>query len=420
MICAELGPGLVALALGQVTPAEATEAEAHLATCAACRTELAELRRVLAGARAVRAPEPSADAEERLLAAVRAERGTPAPSMAGRPRSRILALLVPVAAAAAVLVALLTADGVEPARVIDGEGLLHPAAAEPAEPGKAIRGDFAFAAGDEIEAGRAPFTARLDLTPGTARPDGPPAGRLELRLAPGARVARLPSGDLRLVAGTVEVSAGPLALPFSVHAPPGRATIRGTRFTAATAEGRLVVVVAAGSVELAREGGPSETLAAGEEGLVDAERLLRRKADGRRGGDRLLTPRVTLTASPRGRPPALRAAMRPGACGAVTILPFDDSEPRFLLRLTGDDGQVRDVKIQRIMLAKDPPGAGARTWRLTEDAPYEIEIDASTLGLAPGRYEAGLRYIAYRARSDGALWLGVAESDTVPFEVPGK
>ena len=51
---------------------------------------------------------------------------------------------------------------------------------------------------------------------------------------------------------------------------------------------------------------------------------------------------------------------------------------------------------------------------------YEVEIDASTLGLAPGRYEAGLRYIAYRARSDGAEWLGVAESDTVPFEVPPK
>jgi hypothetical protein len=420
MICAELGPDLVALALGQIGPAEAAEAEAHLAACAACSAELAATRRVLTGSRAVRAPEPSADAEERLLAAVRAERGTPAPSLAGRRRSRLLALLIPVAAAAAVVVAIVTADGVEPARVIDGEGLLHQADAETAEPGKAIRGDFAFASGDEIEAGRAPFTARLDLAPGTARPDGPPPGRLELRLAPGARVARLPSGDVRLVAGAIEVSAGPLAAPFSVHAPPGRATIRGTRFTAATAEGRLVVVVAEGSVELGREDGPSETFGPGEEGLVDAERLLRRAADGRRGGDGFLTPRVTLTAAPRGRPPALRASMRPGACGAVTILPFDDSEPRFLLRLTGSDGQVRDVKIQRGMLASDPPGAGARTWRLTEAAPYEIEIDASTLGLAPGRYEAGLRYIAYRARSDGAEWLGVAESDTVPFEVPPK
>src|SRR5262245_58936498 len=270
MICAELGPGLVALALGQMDPAEATEAEAHLATCAACRAELAELRRVLTGARAVRAPEPSADAEERLLAAVRAERGTPSPSQAGRPRSRVLALLVPLAAAAAVMVAILTADGVEPARVVDGEGLLHPAAAGPAEPGKAIRGDFAFAAGDEIEAGRATFTARFDLSPGTTGPHGPPPGRLEPPLPPGPRVARLPSGDVRLVAGTIEVSAGSLAAPFSVHAPPGRATIHGTRFTAATAEGRLVVVVLEGRIELAREGGPSETFAAGEEGLVDA------------------------------------------------------------------------------------------------------------------------------------------------------
>ena len=420
MICAERGEDFVALALGQLDPAEAAETEAHLASCAACRAEFAATRRVLSGARAVAAPEPAADAEQRLLAAIRAERGTPAPSAAGRPRARMIALLVPLAAAAAMLVAILSSDGAEPARVVDGEGLLHSAEAAPADPGKAIRGDFTFAAGDEIEAGRVPFTARLDLAPGAAREGGPPPGRLELRLAPGARVARLPSGGVRLVAGAVEVSAGPLAEPFGVHAAPGRATIRGTRFTAATAEGRFVVVVSEGSVELARDGGPAETLGPGEEGLVDAERLLRRAADGRRGGDGFLTPRVTLTAAPRGRPPAFRASMRPGTCGAVTILPFDDSEPRFLLRLTGDDGQVRDVKIVRGMLAADPPGAGARTWRLTEATPYEIEIDASTLGLAPGRYEAGLRYIAYRARSDGAEWLGVAESDTVPFEVPPK
>src|SRR5262245_58587812 len=98
MICAELGPGLVALALGQAEPAEAKEAEAHLATCAACRTELAATRRLLAGARDVAAPEPAAGAEERLLAAVRAEVGAPAPSTAGRPRARLYAMLVPAAA----------------------------------------------------------------------------------------------------------------------------------------------------------------------------------------------------------------------------------------------------------------------------------------------------------------------------------
>jgi ferric-dicitrate binding protein FerR (iron transport regulator) len=420
MTCAELGEDLVALALGQLAPAEATQAGTHLAGCAACRAELAAARRVFDRARAAPLPEPSAGAEERLLAAFRADRAAPAPPTPARRPSRILLMFVPLAAAAAVLVAILATDGVRPARVVDGEGLLHPAASAQSAPGEVIRGSFAFEAGDEIEAGRTPFTARLSLAPGAAPAGALPAGSLELRLAPGARIARLPSGDVRLVAGTVDVAAGPLAAPFSVHAPPGRATIRGTRFTAATAEGRLVVVVAEGSVELSREAGPTEELGAGEEGLVDAERLLRRAADGRRGGDGFLTPRVTLAAGAGGRPQVLAVSMRPGACGAVTILPFDDSEPRFLLRLTGDDGQVRDVKIQRGMLAGEPPGDGARTWRLTEASPYEIAIDASTLGLAPGRYEAGLRYIAYRARSDGAEWLGVAESDSVPFEVPPK
>ena len=420
MICAEMGPVLVALALGQAEPAEAAEAEAHLATCAACRAELAAARRLFGCARAEAAPEPSAGAEERLLAAVRAEKGAPGPSAAGRPRARLVAMLFPVAAAASVLIAILATDGLERPRVVDGEGFLHPAASEPADPGKSISGVFTFEPGDEIEAGRHPFTARLDLPPGAAREDAPPAGRLELRLAPGARIERLPSGDVRLVAGAVEVSAGPLASPFSVHAPPGHATIAGTRFTATTAEGRLVIVVSEGTVELGRRDGPAEMFGAGEEGLVDAERLLRRKADGRRGGDGFLTPRIALTANSAARRGVLLATIRPGACGAMTILPFDDSEPRFLLRLKGDDGRERDVKIQRGTLAADPPGAGARTWRLTEAAPYEIAIDASTLGLAPGRYEAGLRYIAYRARSDGAEWLGVAESDTVPFEVPPK
>lgn len=420
MTCAELGPDLVALALGQISPAEATEAEAHLAQCAPCRSELADFRRVLTGAQALPQPEPSAGAEERLLAAFRAERDAPAPEPAARRPSKAVWMLFPLAAAAAVLVAILATDGREPAHVIDGEGFLHPAATAQTGPGEVIRSSFAFEAGDEIEAGRTPFAARLSLPPGAAVAGALPPGSLELRLAPGARVARLASGDMRLVAGTVDVAAGPLANPFSVHAPPGVATIHGTRFTAATAEGRLVIVVADGAVELSREGGPSETFRAGEEGLVDAERLLRRKADGRRGGDGFLTPRISLSAGAAGRRAVLSASIRPGACGAVTILPFDDSEPRFLLRLTGDDGQVRDVKIQRGMLAAEPPGAGARTWRVTDATPYEVAIDTSTLGLAPGRYEAGLRYIAYRARSDGAEWLGVAESDTVPFEVPPK
>jgi anti-sigma factor RsiW len=420
MICAELGQDLVALALGQLSPAEAAQAEAHLAACAACRTELAAARRVLAHAQSLPAPEPSAGAEERLLAAFRAEHAASAPPPPARRAARAAWMFVPLAAAAAMLVAILATDGREPARVVDGEGLLHPAASPHTGPGEVIRGAFAFESGDEIEAGRTPFTARLALSPGAPAEGAAAPGSLELRLAPGARIARLRSGDVRLVAGTVDVAAGPLASPFSVHAPPGRATIRGTRFTASTAEGRLVVVVAEGSVELARDAGPSEALAAGEEGLVDAERLLRRAADGRRGGDGFLTPRVALSAGAPGRPAVLVASIRPGTCGAVTILPFDDSEPRFLLRLTGDDGRVRDVKIQRGMLAGDPPGGGARTWRLTEASPYEIAIDPSTLGLAPGRYEAGLRYIAYRARSDGAEWLGVAESDAVPFEVPPR
>lgn len=438
MNCADLGPDLVALALGQLPAAEAAPVEAHVASCAPCRAELEANRRLLAAARDVAGAGPSASAEERLLAAFRAERdaapggGDVAPPPAPRRATRVLSFVLPLAAAAAVLVAVVVTSRDRPAFVVDGEGILHADldGASGAR-GVVVRGEFAFAEGAAIEAGRTPFTVRLSLA--AARPAVPAGdrepGRVDLNVLPAARIRRTGANQIDLLGGAVEVSAGPLAEPFTVRAANGdlTAVVRGTRFVATTADGRLVVVVREGKVELGRRGGPSEMLGAGEQGLVDAERLLRRPADARATGDTLLTPRARLRSevAPEphpGQPPSagLHAWLEVGDGGPVSILPFDDSEPRFLLRLKGDDGRVREVKLQRSMLLATPPGAGTRVWRLEPGRSYDLSIDRSALGLAPGRYEASLRYMSYRGAEGGAEWLGVAESDPVPIEVPAK
>ena len=433
MICTDIGEDLVALALGQLPADAAARVEAHLAACAPCLAEMTATRSLVGLARAVPMAAPSAGAEERLLAAVRADRhhdvahDVPPPVAKPRRVSRALSMFLPLAAAASVLVAMVLTARERPVQVIDGEGFLYSCGDE-ALPGRALGrslAEFRFRDGDEIASGSAALCVRLTLAAGTATSSAtePAAGSVELTLAPGARVVRRAPYDVELVAGSIDVAAGPLATPFVVHAPPGYAAVRGTRFSATTSEQRLVVSVREGSVEIGVKGAANTVLSAGQEGLVDADRLLTRPRDGRRAGQGFLTPIARLRPIPAPNASGqerLRASLDVGEGGPVSILPFDDSEPRFLLRLKGDDGREREVKLQRAMLVAAPPVSGGRTWRLTQDHGYELVIEPGALGVVPGRYEARLRYMSYRARSDGAEWLGVAESDPVSIEVPAK
>jgi outer membrane protein assembly factor BamB len=85
-----------AAALGAVEPAELAELERHAAECPDCRAELERARRVLAALESAPPPVPQGLAD-RIAAAGRAEIGSP--SLA----RRILKLLAPAAAAAAVV-----------------------------------------------------------------------------------------------------------------------------------------------------------------------------------------------------------------------------------------------------------------------------------------------------------------------------
>jgi ferric-dicitrate binding protein FerR (iron transport regulator) len=435
MTCEQLGPDVVALALGALDADQAARIEAHLKTCAPCRAERDAATSLVAASRAAPAASPSPESLDRLLVAFRAERGVaappapahaevPPPTAMPRRRSRVLTIALPLAAAACVVVAVLLRAPDDRAQVFAGKGHFV-ASGSPPDAGLVLgggSGEFAFAAGDEISSGTGPLSVRIELDPGAraAAASATAPGRVEITLQPGARVVRRGTSDLDLVAGTIEVAAGSLAKPLTILAGRAYAAVKGTRFVVSTTEKRLVVTVTEGTVVLGRDGAASETLTAGEEGLVDSERLLERRTDGRRPGEGFLTPRATLAAETSGAPekPSLRVKLEAGDGGAVSILPFEDSEPRFLLRLKGDDGREREVKLQRAMLAASPPAVAGRTWRLDASAAYELTVEPAALGVAPGRYEAIVRYMSYRARSDGAEWLGVVESAPVSFEVP--
>src|SRR3989454_3793256 len=88
---------------GEVTPAEQTALEAHLASCNACRTTLEELRRVVTNARALDNRPPAAD----LWPTVAARIGLSSRWLA-RPVVRRFSFTVPQLAAASVVLALLS------------------------------------------------------------------------------------------------------------------------------------------------------------------------------------------------------------------------------------------------------------------------------------------------------------------------
>lgn len=433
MTCAELGPDLVAHALGQCSAEEAGQVETHVAACAACRTELVATRALLGAGRA--APQPGRSAQDqaageaRLLTAFREEtsgshapRDVPQPAAPRRRTARILAMLVPVAAAATLLVAVLATSRDKPVLVLEGEGILRPDEGRMrSAPDVVVRSEFAFGCGDELRAAAAPVTVRLTLRPGAetspAEKGRPAPGLVELKLLPGACVRRNETNAVELSAGMVELAAGPLAEPFRIDAGPCSAAIRGTRLTATVTAARLVVIVREGLVELARAGAQPLTLRAGEQGLADTTRMLKGPADARTNGDAFLAPRVELVAGPA--PLAFEARLSPGPGGPVAIPAFEDHEPRFLLHVLDAAGCVREIKLLRTMVTSLPP-AGSRegTWSLTSGAPCRLGFSLAGIELPPGACEATIRYMSYRPRADA--WLGVVESDPLAFEVPAK
>jgi len=432
---------LVAAALGELPADAASRLDVHVATCAACRAELAATKRLFEASRAAPEEAPAADGEARLLAAFRAERAgapveLPAPATRRRSLSRTLAMFVPLAAAAGVFVAIVLSSRGERAELLRGDGEFLPGG-ESGDASALVGAEgapsFRFAVGDEIVGGPGGLAVRLALAPreGAASTNGVAPGRVELTLRSGARVRRAGASDVELVAGILDVAAGPLGRTFTVRGGGGAefAVIKGTRFVATSAEDRLVVVVREGAVELGRVDrlsgavGPSETLAAGEQGLVDPRRLLRRpadaRADGRDDGDAFLAPRAELVRGPA--PLEFAATLSVGDGGPVSIVALDDAYPNFVVRVRAKDAPDREIKLQRAMLTSPTPSAGpAGAWRLAADAPYRIAFSLAGIGLPAGRYDASIRYMSYRRHGDGAEWLGVAESGRTEFEVPAK
>jgi hypothetical protein len=337
-------------------------------------------------------------------------------------------MFAPLAAAAAVFFAMVAASRTYRVELLDGEGEHLPSGEVAAAPVRATTGldrpgkpTFQFGAGDEVMSGAGELAIRLALRARDAKATetSPAPGVLEMRLLPGARVRRVGVEEVELVAGAVEVAAGPLGDPFTIRGGrgAGHAVVKGTRFVATTADERMVVVVREGAVELGRAGGKSETLVAGEQGLVDRERLLRRPADARADGDAFLAPRVSLAAG--AAPLTFDASLAAGEGGPVSIVAFDDAYPNFVVRISAEGAPDREIKLQRSMLVGQAPAPGSNgAWRLAPDAPYGLSFSLAGIGLAPGRYAASVRYMSYRRHGDGAEWLGVAESARMEFEVP--
>jgi anti-sigma-K factor RskA len=108
MTCQEFEEIAGAYALEAVTPSEGREIEAHLATCAKCRSLLQELREAVTFLPlAVQQVEPPNDLWERLLPALQQESNSPVAFPQARRRTRRKAWALQLLAAAAVLMLVL-------------------------------------------------------------------------------------------------------------------------------------------------------------------------------------------------------------------------------------------------------------------------------------------------------------------------
>ena len=264
---------------------------------------------------------------------------------------------------------------------------------------------------------------------GGAPAHGVPPGSVDLVLAPGARLSRRGTSAFDLHAGSLTVATGPLSDRLLLYHGQAYAEVRGTRFEASVAEGRLVVRVEAGEVLLVAPPKPGRgpefvKLGPGEEGLVaPGRRPMSKKAGDGPAGRSFLTPRlsVSVRVQPvrRDGPLALRVVLEAGAGGPVSVFAFEDSRPTLVVRLKGPDGATREEKILKTMLKMPAPGdpPDNRSVRLADEEPYELLIEVPGLALEPGPWKARVRYTSYRAHATGDEWLGVVESAPVPFEV---
>lgn len=431
--CEGVREDAVALAVGALPAEERPRVEAHLAACAACAEEREVAGRLAAAQRSSPAVPVPAGGLARLLAAVRAGEPASAPSAPAlalparrRAATRWARVLVPLAAAAAVLAALLASGDGRIAARIDGAGsaILRDASGKALVPTYAVdrlKGAFVLLPHHELLAGTTPVEVALGLgrEPGPGGDPGPDEARLTL--LPGTLLEALDGTSLELRSGRVRVRAGRLGGGLTIRAGPSWARVVGTRFEAALAEDRLVVSVEEGEVELGRDapGRASVRLGPGRRGLVGPGRLLEAAADGRDPVEALLAPVARLTGPTAslaaGAALDLEAEVACGPGGPVTLAPFDASEPRFLVRLKDPDGRVREVKVLPSMLRTASEGPLAV--RIDESGPYRLRIRIPLDDAAPGGWEARLRYHSYRPRASGAEWLGTVESGDVRFEV---
>ncbi len=444
--CAEFAEDVVVLALGSaesLSGARRDEVEQHAASCASCIEQLETTQLLVSATKAAANLAPAPQSLQRILERTGepAEQGdrealpqVPEPTRPHRSRFPALTWFAPLALAAGVLIAISLTETEAPNTLPEaGIGYLHVAGrgASKQIPVGADSGRFDFAIGDEVHAGQEPFTLEVVCQPDAEAPEARDRtlapGVARLTLAPGSRLSRADESRFTLLAGQVNVSTGPMAPGFTVDAGDLFARAKGTQFVVAAADQRLVVVVEKGVVEMGRRGADatSQELTAGEQGLVTADRLLRRAADGTSRGDAFLAPRAALTGAARvgpGSDAEFSAELNVGLAGPVDIASFDASLPLFLVRLKGPDGRERQVKLQPSMLRGERPHAAdeGRTLRLTAESPYELRFALPGADLGPGRWEARLRYMSYRAQSDGAEWLGVVESAPLVFEVEGE
>ena len=438
------GAEAVALALGQLHGSERCRVERLLADDARL-AEQAELARSLADAtRTAFALEPSAAGLPRLLEEV-ARSGpapvhfdtedVPAPALRRPGRLQLLGWLAPLAAAAVLFVALQpSAPG--GARIREGTAFVgQRSEKDGATLGGTWRnaddGAWELDYGDVVGAGSAPLTLRVACGAhgGTPAADGPLApGSAEFLLQPGARLARIDAAHFELLEGRIGVTTHELVELLEVRSGELYARVAGTTFDAAAVDDRLFVIVESGRVRLGRRGAsPHEVdVAAGEQGMADARRVLSAPLDGRSNGDAFLSPvaelRVESETTSRNGALNLEVRLTMGPGGPVTIAGFDDSVPRFLIRLMGPEGRAQEIKVQESMLTEPAPTdqGDAGLWRLTTETPYRLRLRLSGLDLEPGRWEARLRYLSYRTRAPDVPWLGATESEPVPFEVRAR
>jgi anti-sigma factor RsiW len=187
---------------GELGDAQAARLRTHLASCAACAAAATELERAREVLRASPLLELSAGRRERILASLgdqERERRSPLVSLSPK---RLLAVLAPAAAVAALVVTLTTVVGngdqdQEASAERDATAEIAAAPAEAAPPAEPPPEASAGAAADEAGAPETPEAPMMEAkAPLTA--EGTPAEVAEFLRAKGF--------DAKVVAGTVEVA----------------------------------------------------------------------------------------------------------------------------------------------------------------------------------------------------------------------